>query len=593
MFELVVAVASSLVVATLSAGLLYVLFGTIPLAIAVFSWHHRVKPGATPLAYAGVCATAATVIQGFRFIEPLVETVPWAGIVLHIGLLVAINLAVLGTLYIAVEYTGQRWLLNVWFVLVLAALATLLPTARILAETTETAPAGAIADADFVYRLVLAVAALSLFARQFLSVRGVYRKQSGALFAGLAVGFLFGLLERFYSVQFVEFTLIGMTLGYVVIVWALFRYELLEAVPIARETLFDQVTDPVVALDSDRRVVDLNSAAYETFGVTDAIIGSHSSDLFRVDETLASRYEELLDGAKPVAAIVSDGKRHFVADHPVVLALREGQSLRETDSEVGIHRDGTVRYFQVTVTTLELAPQYDGQLVVFRDVTRSTEREQDLDILKQVLTRVLRHNLRNDVNAIQGYAGAIANQTDDQTRDMAQRIIRMTNDLTETSETARRIEDVIDAETPIEFNLTTIVERVLADVREEYPEAVIECDVPPGMIVLANPELPAAVTEVVENAVTHVEGDAHVRITGKRSERRVSLTVADSGPGIPKHELETLRQGKETPLVHGSGAGLWLVQLVVQDSNGDVSYDTTPDGTTVRIRLPVPEEAQT
>jgi signal transduction histidine kinase len=572
----------------LNVGLLYIAFAAIPLIIAAISWRNRETPGATPLASASVATATAIVIQGFRYIEPLVDLGLWVDVGLHAGLLVAINLAVLGTLYIAVEYTGQRWLIQGWFVLALAVFGAVLPTLRIPAEEAGIPAATVVADVDFTYRLVLAVSALLLFARQFITSHGVYRKQSGTLFLGLLVGSLFGLLERFYIVEYFEFTLVGMTLGYVVLTWSLFRYELLEAVPIARESLFDQVTDPVVALDGQHRVVDLNHAAYETFAVSDDVIGSDSGELFRQDETLASRYAGVIAGSTAVGGVVADGSRHFDTDHPVVAALSGGS--QSSEGTLGLLLDERVRYFQVTVSTLELAPRYEGQLVVFRDVTESKEREQDLDIIKQVLTRVLRHNLRNDVSVIRGYANTIVDATDGEIQHRAERITAMTTDLMETSETARSIEDVIDADGLEEFDLAATLGSAVAEMRERYPEASIESRISSDVTVECNPQLPAALSEILENAVVHTGESPEVTITGERSGRWYDLTVSDTGPGIPDHELQTLNQGEETQLVHGSGAGLWLIHLVVEDSNGDVSYETGSEGTHVCLRLPVAAE---
>ena len=578
---------------TLVAGLLYAALGAVPLGIALYATRNREKPGARPLVATGLCTAAAAVVQGGRFVEPLVGTGLWLDVTLHIALLIAINLAVVGTFYVAVEYTGRRWLADRWIVISVAAMGTALPIARILAETAGSAAFPLIANADFVYRLLFALAGLSLFVRQFVGSRGVYRKQSAALLVGLVIGSGFGLLERYYTVQFVEFTLLGMVIGLGVLAWALFRYEFLETVPIARETLFDEVTDPVVALDRDGSVVDLNRAADEAFAVDASILGRHSSDLFPIDGALAEQYDDVL-GTAGIAGVVTDGARHFDRDHPVVAALVDGSSEGDTgddqlaseDAELGVLQDGEVRYYQVSASALAFAPGYEGELLVFRDVTASVEREQDLDILKQVLTRVLRHNLRNDVTAIHGFAQSIADNAEDGAGEKAERIVRLTEKLTATSETARRIEDVIEADGPAEFDLRAEVESAVADARREHPAATVEWEMPEGLAVLANPEFPAALAEVIENAVVHSNESPRVEVAGDRSGRWVDVTVADDGSGIPDYELETIAAGEETALVHGSGAGLWLIQTAVEDSNGDVSFDSGDGGTTVRIRLP-------
>jgi len=583
---------------TLVAGFLYAALGAVPAGIALYATRNSEKPGARPLIATGLWTAAAAVVQGGRFVEPLVPAGLWLDVSLHIALLIAINLAVVGTFYVAVEYTGRTWLADRWIVLPLAAMGIVLPIARILAETAGSAAFPLIANADFVYRLIFALGGLSIFVRQFVGSRGVYRKQSAALLVGLLIGSGLGLLERYYTVQFVEFTLLGMVIGLGVLARALFRYEFLETVPIARETLFDEVTDPVVALDRDGRVVDLNRAAGEAFRVTASILGRDSADLFPADPALADRYGDVL-GTAGIGGVVGNGSRHFDQEHAVVAALVDGAApdataandpLAGEAAELGVLTDGEVRYYQVSATALAFAPGYEGKLLVFRDVTASVEREQDLDILKQVLTRVLRHNLRNDVTAIHGFAQSIADNAEDGAGEKAERIVRLTEKLTATSETARRIEDVIDADGPAEFDPRAEVESAVADVRSEHPEATVEWDVPEGLAVLANPEFPAALAEVLENAVVHSDEMPHVEIGGERSGRWVDLTIADDGPGIPDYELETIAQGEETALVHGSGAGLWLIQTAVEDSNGDVRFESGDDGTTVRIRVPAADE---
>jgi signal transduction histidine kinase len=574
----------SLMVDTLLVGLLYMAFATVPFAIAVLSGRNRDKPGATPLVVVGLGAGGSAFVQGLRMIEEVVGVSHLLGRGLHAGLLICVNVAVLGTLYVAVEYTGRTRLTRRWIVGTLVALAFVLPIARISAGTADLAVTDPVANADFVYRLLLAVVALSLFARQFAGSRGVYRKQSAALLVGMAIGSGFGLAERFYSVQFVEFTIIGMTVGCGVIAVALFRYDFLETVPIARETLFEQVTDPVIALDGVGRIVDLNRAAYDAFALDETILGADATRLFSSDEDLAAQYDDVL-GTKDIAAVVDGERRHFDPEHPLVSQFDQATDLGSASTEIGVFQDVGVRYYQITASRLEFAPNYEGQLVVFRDVTASKEREHDLNRLKQVLTRVLRHNLRNDANAINGFARSIAEHSDDGAGEKAQRIVGLTEKLTATSETARHIEDVIDADGHTEFDLPTAVESVVGELQRDHPDATIEWSVP-ALTVRANPELPAAIEEVIENAIVHGGDEPTVEVGAQRTDRWVDLTVSDDGPGIPDYELETIEQGEETALVHSSGAGLWLIQTVVEDSNGDVRYDSDGEGTTVRLRLP-------
>ena len=574
----------------LTAGVLYMAFATVPATVTVISWRNRDSPGATALVVTGASASAATVIQGLRFVEQAVGAGEPVALVLHMGLLAAINVAVLGTLYIAVEYTGQSWSTQRWLVAALVGLAVALPVVRLTTDSAGIEGATVVADADFLFRFFVGLTALAVLSRQLVAARGVYRKQGTALLAGLVIGFGFGLVERFYTVEFVEFTLLGMTGGSAILAWALFRYEFLETVPIARETLFDHISDPVVALNGSGRIADLNRAAITVFGVETDIVGQQSSKLFRADRELADEYAERLGSAENVGGIIDGQRRHFDPESRLISSVLGGELL-EQPTEFGIVTDNELRYYTVTGSALDVAPQHSGQLVVFRDITTERNRAADLDVLKQVLTRVLRHNLRNEITVIRGFAAAIAEESDDEIRSNAERIIRRAEKLSETSETARRIENVIEAETQEPFALQSLVAETVAAVRAEFPDASYETEVP-ALTVLANPEFDTAFVEIVQNAVRHNDGDEpRVEIRAEATDRGVELTVTDNGPGVPDHELETIDRGEETSLVHGSGAGLWLVRTTVDSSNGELLYETGEEGTTVRLRLPVGDSA--
>ena len=67
----------------------------------------------------------------------------------------------------------------------------------------------------------------------------------------------------------------------------------------------------------------------------------------------------------------------------------------------------------------------------------------------------------------------------------------------------------------------------------------------------------------------------------------IEVRISDNGPGIPESELEPLRAGKEEPVVHLSGLGLWFVVWTVRHSGGDIDFETEEQaGTTVILRVP-------
>jgi PAS domain S-box-containing protein len=396
----------------------------------------------------------------------------------------------------------------------------------------------------------------AVLARDGLAARGVHRKQALLLLVGWLVAFLgasdFLVSSAVVWVPDVEVSPVAFLLGACIWGAVLFRYQLFEIVPVGRTTAVETMPDAVVSLDPSGLVVDANPAARDLLDVAGDPTGTPVDEFF-------GDYPDLLD-------------RYRGRDH--------------VDTEVSVVVDGETRHFSLTVTRIAAGGTTTGTLVMLRDVTDLKERERDLKVLKQVLSRVLRHNMRNDLNVIKGTAERIPDADRDELDALAADIVEVSDDLASTSANARRIERIIDQETGlVERDATATVERVVERLREEAPDATITVDAPPRAPVRAHADLGVAIENLVENAVVHARGDSTVAVTVEPSGRSVVVTVADDGPGIPDAELAAIRQSRETDLEHGSGAGLWLVDWVVRKSNGDLSFAVDESGTTVRVRL--------
>ncbi|WP_302082742.1 PAS domain-containing sensor histidine kinase [Salinibaculum rarum] len=218
---------------------------------------------------------------------------------------------------------------------------------------------------------------------------------------------------------------------------------------------------------------------------------------------------------------------------------------------------------------------------------RELERQrQELDLLRQILTRVLRHNIRNDLNVVMGHAERLAADFGAED-DGFGKIAEKAKSIAETSETAREIADLIErSETPSQQDIAGLVRDVAADVQGRFPDTTVDVDTPEECVAYASGELRRAVTELVENAAEHNDADdPWVGITLEQNET-IRLVVEDNGPGIPEGELVPLRRDKETSLEHGSSVSLWLVSWIVEQSDGAIDFERRDEGTRIVLELP-------
>ncbi|MEO5790050.1 response regulator, partial [Gelidibacter sp.] len=97
---------------------------------------------------------------------------------------------------------------------------------------------------------------------------------------------------------------------------------------------------------------------------------------------------------------------------------------------------------------------------------------------------------------------------------------------------------------------------------------------------------------------TPKEGNIVLTVTPINSKQMIMLSVANSGSGIPKEELNTIFElfyqsttGKKNK---GTGIGLALTKELIDLHKGNIEVESSPmDGTTFTITFPIHEEAYT
>lgn len=206
-----------------------------------------------------------------------------------------------------------------------------------------------------------------------------------------------------------------------------------------------------------------------------------------------------------------------------------------------------------------------------------------------VLNRILRHNLRNDVNVIQGSTKLIREGKGDPVKH-AERIGAKVDELLKVSEQVRRIQETTDPNRPTRrtVNAVQILEERLALLQRSHPDVTIEESIPGDAWVHADQLLDAVIDNVLENAIEHNDGPTSLSVEVARTETEgfVQIIITDNGPGIPQSELRVLDEGRETQLSHSTGTGLWLVKWYTEQHDGRLAIQTSESGTRVAIDLP-------
>lgn len=251
--------------------------------------------------------------------------------------------------------------------------------------------------------------------------------------------------------------------------------------------------------------------------------------------------------------------------------------------------DGERIPYQFVATRAETP---DGEPIICgigRDISDRIEREQQI----AVLSRVLRHNVRNKMTVVGGRAESLASHVPDSELESLAHIERAADDLVSLSEKSLDITHLLLEEPePDRIVLEPEVETIATQVSQAYPDAAIRTDVDDDLTASAIPEIGRAIGELVENACEHNYRPT-VRVTAERVDGEVRLTIADDGRGLPSNEANVITQSTPTtPLFHGVGMGLWLVRWIVKLSGGSIDYrEENGGGACFEIRLDRTERA--
>lgn len=251
-------------------------------------------------------------------------------------------------------------------------------------------------------------------------------------------------------------------------------------------------------------------------------------------------------------------------------------------------KDGTPFWNRLTIApvTGEETDSVTHFVGVQDDITEKKRRER----LIEVLNRVLRHNLGNDLNVISGLAGEIVKRTEGETAQMARRIQQKSDQLTALSQKARKFQNTVTkTNPPAPRDLLDDLHTVVTGLQDDFPDTEFSIEGKADENVLATGSLPLVLAELGENAAKHGDSSPVTYRVNTTSDGRVAVDVIDNGPGLPAMEQQVLEAGRETPLNHGSGIGLWLVKWVITGLGGEVNTSVN-DGTTVTIRLPLAVE---
>lgn len=241
----------------------------------------------------------------------------------------------------------------------------------------------------------------------------------------------------------------------------------------------------------------------------------------------------------------------------------------------------------------------DGYITASRDITDRKETEEELKTERDrlaLLNQIVRHDIRNDMSVILGWAAQLEENIDKQSKDTLDRIIAAAQHTMELTESVRDITELLGSDNPdLEpIDLIEVIEDEIAQVQSDFAghskplKITGDKQFPNELHVQASPLLRSVFGNLLHNAVYHNDKESvEIEISIEEESDLINIRVADNGPGISdERKREIFGRGEKGLESSGSGLGLYLVDSLVSTFGGSVWVeDNEPEGAVFVIEL--------
>ena len=204
-----------------------------------------------------------------------------------------------------------------------------------------------------IYSYLLVISGVVVVLISVIRAGSVYRKQGLFLLTGVSIALGFDILNLLGYQPFahLDLTPFGFTLSGVAFLFAITRYQLTDLIPVARNTIVEQMAEGMAVVDDRTKILDYNSKFADLLGLE----------------------EEQLYGKEVSEILPKWGGRELTSSDPHLSAR-----------EMTLERQKGRVIVEISVSQIER-----GQLILLRNVTARKQMERELEKERHLLRTVI------------------------------------------------------------------------------------------------------------------------------------------------------------------------------------------------------------
>ncbi len=328
------------------------------------------------------------------------------------------------------------------------------------------------------------------------------------------------------------------------------------------ETIFHAIQEGLIVLDGEGRIMYANTSAEQMLGFK----------------------RETVEG-EPIRRYMRDVEWDLVLD----LDEHEWSRLVHREIEITYPEHRFLLFYIVPLGMVN--PDEEGAVMLLRDVTQErattahtieSERMQAITLLAAGVA----HEIGNPLNSLNIHLQLLERESEqlpDHLRETYRELVDISKD--EVSRLDKIINQFLRALRPSELKLEdTAIKEILEEtvnflkheIKNRNVLVEIESAEDMPLVKADSGQLRQAFFNVIKNAMEAMSNGGLLKIYLSKTDRFVTVSFRDTGPGISLELLSTIFEPYHTSKEKGSGLGLMIVQRIMRDHGGEIEVHSEP-----------------
>lgn len=433
-----------------------------------------------------------------------------------------------------------------------------------------------------VYFYILLGVGTYLLLKKFRNSAAVYRKKNRMVLMGALLPWLanFSYMLGLRPMGNLDLTPFAFLISTVLIFVAIYRFELFDTLPVAREKVLELMQDAFIVLDHQNRIIDYNSAfkKYTCAKHSGQLIGTNIKDILPNQHELGEVLERHQSGKIEVSVETTAGKFDIEVN---VSFLNENK----------LHRNAIILKFQ-DLTELR------------QEALKSKQQAEELQRLNQLKDRIfsiMAHDLRGPLLNL---SEVLKMTTDDtiSTEEFKVLAPALSKDISYTAALLENIlhwsrsqlkgysinKEIFDfkalIEAEINYHHKSAAVKKIEIVQRLEDELYAYADLVMMQMVIRN---------LLSNAIKFCHSNCHIEVSSSyQNDGYIHMRIKDNGVGISEENIQRIFSGENvssrgTQNEKGTGIGLMVCWDFMERNEGTITIDSeVGKGTIFNLSIP-------